>query len=185
MRSPVLGMGAFSFRKRYAKIIAESTAPSSTAKNIPGRPLYQKKSIKLISSAEPSIIAVVSPTKVAAPCKFDETAIAIIKGTGFVLSFLQISSATGAIISTVATLSTNAEMIPANKAIATAAHLTFGTFSIIKSASNSGILLSINKATMPIVPAIISKTLKSIDSTTLLRGNIPLIIKIKAAPSAM
>ena len=45
-----------------------------------------------------------------------------LKGTGLVFSFLQISIATGAIISTVATLSTKAEMIPANKLSATAAH---------------------------------------------------------------
>ena len=172
-------------RNRNAKIIADKTAPNSTAKNIPGRPLYQKKSTKLISSAEPSIIAVVSPTKVAAPCKLEETAIAIIKGTGFVFNFLQISRATGATISTVATLSTNAEIIPAKSAMATAAHLTFGTFSIIKSASNSGILLSMNRATIPIVPAIISKTLKSIAPTILPSGNIPVTIKIKAEPSAI
>ena len=45
----------------------------------------------------------------------------MIKGTGLVLSFLQISRAMGATISTVATLSTKAEMMPANRARATAA----------------------------------------------------------------
>ena len=127
----------------------------------------------------------VSPTKVAAPCKLDETAIAIINGTGFVFNFLQISRATGAIINTVATLSTNAEITPANKAIATAAHLTLGTFSIIRSASNSGILLSINNATIPIVPAIINRTLKSITPIIFSKDNIPLITNIPAAPRAI
>ena len=68
------------------------------------------------------MMAVVSPTSVAAPCRLLETAMAIIKGTELVFSFLQISSATGATIRTVATLSTNAEMIPANSARHTAAH---------------------------------------------------------------
>lgn len=40
-----------------------------------------------------------------------ETAIAIKKGTGLALSFLQISNTMGAIINTVATLSTNAEIM--------------------------------------------------------------------------
>ena len=90
------------------------------------------------------MMAVVSPTKVAAPCRLDDTAIAMIKGTGLVFSFLQISSAIGATIKTVATLSTNAEMIPAKRANATAAIWMFGTFSITRSARSAGILLSIN-----------------------------------------
>ena len=73
----------------------------------------------------------------------------------------------------------------AKSASATAAHFTLGTFSIIRSASNSGILLSINSATMPIVPAIISKTLKSIAPRILPTGSIPVITKISADPRAM
>ena len=85
-----------------------------------------------------------SPTKVAAPCRFDETAMAMIKGTGLVLSFLHISRAMGAIIRTVATLSINAETIPAKSERATAATITFGTLFMIISARRAGILLSIN-----------------------------------------
>jgi len=59
---------------------------------------------------------VVSPTKVAAPCRFEETAIAITLGTGDIFSFFAMVTATGATIKTVATLSTKAEIIPANKA---------------------------------------------------------------------
>ena len=90
---------------------------------------------------------------------------AMMKGTGFVLSFLQISSAMGATISTVATLSTNAEITPANSASATAAICTLGTFSMIRSASSAGILLSMKSLTSPMVPAIIIRTLKSMAST--------------------
>ena len=107
-------------------------------------------------------MAVVSPTSVAAPCKLEDTAMPMIKGTGLVLSFLQMANATGAIIKTVATLSTKAEITPANSASATAAVLTLDTLDMIISASRDGILLSINSFTSPIVPAIISKTLKSI-----------------------
>ena len=88
----------------------------------------------------------------------------MMKGTGLVLSFLQISSATGAIISTVATLSTKAEITPAKSDRQTAAQRTLGTFSITRSASKEGILLSMNRATKPMVPAIISSTLKSMEA---------------------
>ena len=101
---------------------ADRTAPSSTMKNIPGLPWYQMKSRKLISKAEPSMMAVVSPTRVAAPCRLEETAMEMMKGMGLVFSSFQISMATGAIIRTVATLSTKAEMIPANRLRETAAH---------------------------------------------------------------
>ena len=56
------------------------------------------------------MIDVVSPTSVAAPCRLEETAIERIIGTGEIFSFLQIAMPTGATISTVATLSINAEM---------------------------------------------------------------------------
>ena len=68
----------------------------------------------------------------------------MMKGTGLVLSFLQISMAMGAIIRTVATLSTKAEITPANRARATAAIWTLGTFSMMRSDSRAGILLSMN-----------------------------------------
>ena len=115
---------------------------------------------------------------VAALCRLEDTAMAMIKGTGLVFSFLQISSATGAIISTVATLSTKAEITPANNAMEMAAHWTLGTFSMIRSANSSGILLSMNSATIPIVPAIIKITLKSMVPKTLAGGSMPERIKI-------
>ena len=47
-------------------------------------------------------------------------------GTGEVFTFLQKASATGAIISTVATLSTKAETIPAKRESATTTHFILG-----------------------------------------------------------
>ena len=131
------------------------------------------------------MMAVVSPTRVAAPCRLEDTAMPMMKGTGLVFSFLQICMATGATISTVATLSTKAEMTPENRDSATAAHMTLGTLSIIRSASSSGILLSINRATRPMVPAIISRTLKSMAPKISFTGSIPVTMKMKAEPKAM
>ena len=138
-----------------------------------------------MSSAEPSMMAVVSPTRVAAPCRLEDTATPMMKGTGFVLSFLQISSATGAIISTVATLSMKAEIIPANRAIATAAARMLLTRSITRSARRAGILLSMKSATRPIVPAIIRITFRSMEGSTFPRGSMPVAMKTSAEPSAM
>ena len=109
----------------------------------------------------------------------------MMNGTGFVFSFLHISRATGATISTVATLSTKADITPENNAIATAAQRTLGTLSIIRSASSSGILLSMNRATIPIVPAIIRITLKSIVPRTFSSGSIPETIKTSPDARAM
>ena len=57
----------------------------------------------------------VSPTSVAAPCRLEETEMARIMGTGETSSFLHTARPTGAIISTVATLSIKAEMTPAKR----------------------------------------------------------------------
>ena len=62
-------------------------------------------------------------------------------------------------MSTVATLSTKALMTPANSASIHTAHLTSGTRTISISARRAGILLSMNSATVPMVPAIMSSTL--------------------------
>jgi len=86
----------------------------------------------------------------------------VIKGTGFVRNLRQSSSATGATMRTVATLSTNAEITPANSAMHTAVICTVGTLSIKRSAKREGMRLSINSATRPMVPAIMRSTLKSI-----------------------
>ena len=110
---------------------------------------------------------------------------AMIKGTGLVLSFLHISMAIGAIIRTVATLSTNAEIIPAKSESATAAACTVPTLSIMRSAMSAGILLSMNSCTSPMVPAIISRTLKSMDGMIWLSGSIPDMMNKSAEPSAI
>ena len=107
----------------------------------------------------PRSMLVVSPTIVAAPCKLEETAMAINTGTGDIFSFLDMASPTGATIRTVATLSTKALIIPANNARTVTAHFTFGTLDINISARRAGILLSINSVTIPMVPPIIKRTL--------------------------
>ena len=84
---------------------------------------------------------------------------AISTGTGEIFSLREMASPMGATISTVATLSTNALMMPANSASAVTAHLTSGTFEMSTSASLAGILLSTNRLTIPIVPPIIKSTL--------------------------
>ena len=91
----------------------------------------------------------------------------------------------GATMSTVATLSTKAEMIPANRASATAAIWILGTFSMIRSASRAGIRLSMKSWTRPMVPAIISRTLKSMAPMIWFRGSIPVTMKISAEARAM
>ena len=121
-------------------ISALTIAPASTTQNMPGLPSSTKKSEKSRFAALASRIEVVSPTRVAAPWRFDETAMQIMLGTGEMLSFLHSASATGAIIRTVATLSTNAETMPAK-----IAHLTLGIFDIRTSLISCGILDSIKR----------------------------------------
>ena len=70
----------------------------------------------------------VSPTRVAAPCRLLDTAMAMMSGIGLVLSCLATARPTGATISTVATLSTKAEIRPEKIDSTTAAHWIFGTF---------------------------------------------------------
>ncbi len=128
---------------------------------------------------------VVSPTSVAAPCRFDATAMDMILGTGEILSFLQMVSATGATMSTVATLSTKAEMIPANRESETMAHFTFGVFAMMKSAKSDGILESIKRETSPMVPAIIRITFQSTVVNTFENGRIPKATKMVAVAMAI
>ena len=82
-------------------------------------------------------------------------------GTGLIFSRLEMAMATGATISTVATLSTKAEMSPANRASITTAHFTLGTWARRISAIRAGIRDSMNRDTMPMVPAIIISTFQS------------------------
>ena len=103
-----------------------------------------------------------SPTRVAAPCRFEDTAMQMIGPIGDMFCFLHTARAMGATISTVATLSINADTTPANTDIATTAARTFLNLDNITSAMRIGILDSMKRDTMPIVPAIIISTLKSI-----------------------
>ena len=127
---------------------------------------------------------VVSPTRVAAPCKLDETAMQMSSATGDILSFFAIDSATGAIIRTVATLSTNADTTPANTDSATATHMTLGVFCSRRSAMRSGIFDSMNSATVPIVPASIRRTFQSMAVKTEASGIAPETTKMTAEMSA-
>ena len=68
----------------------------------------------------------------------------------------------GATINTVATLSTKAEITPANPANKMIAHLVEETLLIIQSANNEGMPDSINSETTIIVPAMIMKTFQFI-----------------------
>ena len=72
-------------------------------------------------------------------------AIHIMDGTGEMLTFLQKARATGAIMSTVATLSTNAETMPAKSERQTIAHLTFGILEMSTSDMSCGIFDSIKR----------------------------------------
>ena len=112
-------------------------------------------------------------------------AIAIMLLTGEILSFFAMVMATGATMRTVATLSTKAEIIPANSARETMAHLTFGVFSMIISARRAGIFDSMNKETIPIVPAIIMITFQSTAKNTCPMGRIPEITKTAAEVNAI
>ena len=139
----------------------EARAPSSVAKNMPGFPSMKKKSRKFMSAAPPRRMDVVSPTRVAAPCRLDETAMLMMTGIGEIPSLLHIARPIGATMRTVATLSTKADMTPAKSVSMATAHMVFGTCFIIISDIRRGILLSMNRVTVPMVPAIMSRTLKS------------------------
>ena len=102
---------------------------------------------------------VVSPTRVAAPWRLEETEIAISTGTGEILSLREMASPTGATIRSVATLSTKALTTPAKRLSTVTAHMTFGTLHIIISASLAGMRLSIKSVTVHMVAEIISSTL--------------------------
>ena len=103
---------------------------------------------------------------------------------GFILSFLLISSPTGASISTVATLSTKAEITPEKIDRAITAQQALPTFDKIISASLDGIPVSINKLTRPIVPAIIMITFQLIFGSTCPAGRTPKMTIAAAAPNA-
>ena len=135
--------GCLYFLNRIIITGTVARAPSSTAKKIPGLPWNTKKDEKSIFAYEASIIEVVSPTSVAAPWRFEETAIDSVIGTGDTSSLRQMASPTGATMSTVATLSTNAEINPENNDMKIMTIIMFLDLSRSMSASLFGILESI------------------------------------------
>ena len=130
------------------------------------------------------MIDVVSPTSVAAPCKLDETAMQMRSATGLVPRRVAMASATGATIRTVATLSTNAEIKPANTDSATATHMTFGVFFSSRSAMRSGIFDVMNSDTVPIVPASIIRMFQLISPSAAETGIAPETTIMTAEASA-
>src|SRR5690606_12681684 len=133
-------------------------APNCTTQNRPGRPRYTKKPRKSMPAYPPSKMDVVSPTRVAAPCRLEEMAMAMMLVTGEMPSFSQMVRATGATMRTVATLSTKAEMSTEKRDREIMAHMTLGMRAINRSDSKDGILAAMNKETVPMVPAIIKIT---------------------------
>ena len=127
---------------------------------------------------------VVSPTSVAAPCKLDDTAIERIMFVGLIFNFRQIASPTGATISTVATLSINALIKPANRDIKIVTHITFLDFSRSRSAKRFGIWESIKYCTMIIVPEIIMRTFQLTVAGKSDNGSIPTAKNTMAVASA-
>jgi len=120
--------------------------------------------------ALPKRIDVVSPTSVAAPSRLEPIAIAMIAGTGEIFNLREMVMAIGATMSTVATLSTNAEMTAANTDKAMMATFRLGDFSMILSARSAGIFDSMKMATSPMVPAIIMMTFQSMAENISLIG---------------
>ena len=175
---------AFSFRKRKSSTGMVSRAPASTAKAMPGLPRNQKKSLKLMFMYPASRIEVVSPTRVAAPCRLLETAMAMSRGTGLVFSCLATARPTGATISTVATLSTKAEMTPEKTESATAAHWMVGTFCRSFSAIRPGIRLWMKSSTVAMVPASIISTFQLMAPRAADGGRMPMSRNTSAAPRA-
>ena len=82
----------------------------------------------------------VSPTRVAAPWRLEATEMAMMGETGEMFRRLLTTRATGATIRTVATLSTKAEISPANRDRAMMTHFTLGILSMMWSAIRAGIL---------------------------------------------
>ena len=161
-----------------------ASAPSSTAKKMPGRPRIQKKFRKFIPAWSASMIEVVSPTRVAAPCRFEETAIERIIPTGLIFSFRQMARPTGATMRTVATLSIKAEITPANRDIRMMTHITFFDLSRRISARSPGMPDSIKYSTMIMVPTIIIRTFQLIVPGSSRTGSTPETRKTPAAASA-
>ena len=104
--------------------------------------------------------------------------------TGFMFSFLQTASPTGATISTVATLSIKAEITPAKRDMLMVTHMTLGHLSSRMSAIRFGILEAMKKSTRIIVPVIIIRTFQLITDRSCEKGRIPERRKIRPVPRA-
>ena len=141
-----LGTGIWTTGALYFRNISHSTpklatAPICTAKKMPGRPLFQKKSLKFILYCAAISMLGGSPISVAVPCRFDAMAIPIRKGAGDVFSFRASSMAIGATINTVATLAAKMLMKLDIAHTPRIAQHTFGLLSISQSLSTAGALL--------------------------------------------
>jgi hypothetical protein len=124
--------------------------------------------------------------KQADPAPIDkEIAIAMIAFTGEILSLRDIVTATGATISTVATLSTKAEITPAKRAREITAHFTLGVLSMIRSARREGMRELIKRDTTPMVPVIIMITFQSTAPNIFALGNMPKMTKRVAEARAI
>ena len=121
-------------------IIKEKTKPACTAKKIPGLPLNQKKSLKLIGMYPAMSMLSGSPTRVPAPWRLLAIAIPIRNGTGETSSCFDMAKAIGATMSTVATFSPKVEIIPEIRHTDSMAHPTFFDFETSISARYAGTL---------------------------------------------
>ena len=128
---------------------------------------------------------VVSPTSVAAPWRLEETEMAMSSGTGDMPSRFAMARPTGAIMRTVATLSTKADTIPAKSESAAAAHMTFGVFRSSRSAMRPGMRDSMKSATVPMVPASMRRMFQSIAPGTIMGGRMPEMTNSAAEPRAI
>ena len=93
--------------------------------------------------------------------------------TGEKSSFFAVASATGAIIRTVATLSMKADISALKSERNMTVHFMLGALLVMISASREGIPESMNRETVPMVPAIIMITFQSMAPGTFDTGSIP------------
>ena len=110
---------------------------------------------------------------------------AMITGMGLVLICFATARPTGATISTVATLSTKAEISPENRLSATMAQRTSGTIFKRPSAIRWGMPLWMNSSTTTMVPVSIISTFQLMAATAPPMGSMPMTMNTAAALSAM
>ena len=100
----------------------------------------KKKSLKVIPVKPASNILGGSPIKVAAPCRLEQIASPIKRGTGLILHFVATLKAIGAINKTTATFSKNIDNIPLTAQIINIAPQTLLALDAKTPARKSGIL---------------------------------------------